>query len=214
MHGPEHRARIPRPRPSRLTSGGAALSWARGRAPWCWRNTSTPRPAGAKIYAEIVRLRLHLRRLSHDRPPSGSGGRRARPSRLAVRGSRDTPDDGPGVHQRPRHQHPPQRQGAKPLAIKKALGEDEAHRALVSSTKSMTGHMLGAAGAVEAIACAAGPAGRRRCRPPSAIRSRTRTATSTMCPTQAREGRRWTWRCPVSLGFGGHNACVAFTKAE
>ena len=38
-------------------------------------------------------------------------------------------------------------------AIKKALGEDHAKRAYVSSTKSMTGHMLGAAGAIEALAC-------------------------------------------------------------
>ncbi len=36
-------------------------------------------------------------------------------------------------------------------AIKKALGEEEAHKAVVSSTKSMHGHMLGATGAVELI---------------------------------------------------------------
>src|SRR5699024_144425 len=39
------------------------------------------------------------------------------------------------------------------LAIKKAMGEENAHKALISSTKSMTGHMLGAAGAMEALVC-------------------------------------------------------------
>ena len=38
------------------------------------------------------------------------------------------------------------------LAIKKALGEDRARRITISSTKSMTGHMLGAAGGAEAVA--------------------------------------------------------------
>ena len=41
--------------------------------------------------------------------------------------------------------------GTETKAIKLALGEEAAHKALVSSTKSMTGHMLGAAGAAECI---------------------------------------------------------------
>ncbi|MGT0150005.1 hypothetical protein ACT691_12460 [Vibrio metschnikovii] len=40
---------------------------------------------------------------------------------------------------------------AEVKGIKRALGEEGAKQALVSSTKSMTGHLLGAAGSVEAI---------------------------------------------------------------
>ena len=47
----------------------------------------------------------------------------------------------------------PMNDAIETIAIKKALGEEKAREAFVSSTKSMTGHMLGAAGAIEALAC-------------------------------------------------------------
>ena len=96
------------------------------------------------------------------------------------------------------------------LAIKKALGEEAARRAYISSTKSMTGHMLGAAGAVEALACLLAlkegilpptihlqepdPECDLNYIPGTAIRQQVDLALSN------------------SLGFGGHNACLAFRK--
>ncbi len=98
------------------------------------------------------------------------------------------------------------------LAIKKGLGEEAAGKCMVSSTKSMTGHMLGAAGAVEAIACVL--AVREDLVPPTIGYQEPDPACDLdYVPNQAR-------KAPVdlalsaSLGFGGHNAYLAFRKAE
>jgi 3-oxoacyl-[acyl-carrier-protein] synthase II len=96
------------------------------------------------------------------------------------------------------------------LAIKKALG-DHAYKVAVSSTKSMTGHLLGAAGGVEAIVCAL------------AIKE------GIVAPTINYEtpdpdcdldyvpnvARKMEVRAALSnsLGFGGHNATLCFKKA-
>ncbi len=97
------------------------------------------------------------------------------------------------------------------LAFHQAFGE-AAEKVAISSTKSMTGHMLGAAGAVEAIACLkaletgivpptiglqeADPDCDLDYTPGTAKRMDVKTALST------------------SLGFGGHNACLVFRKWE
>ena len=97
------------------------------------------------------------------------------------------------------------------LAIKKAFGDKNARKLLISSTKSMTGHMLGAAGAVEAIACV--KALEEEIIPPTiGYKVPDEECDLDYVPNTAREyGAEYA--ASVSLGFGGHNACVIFKKA-
>lgn len=96
-------------------------------------------------------------------------------------------------------------------AIKIAFG-DSARSVKISSTKSMTGHLLGAAGAIEAIACAM--AVREDKIPPTIHYEQPDEACDLdYVPNQA-------VACPVraaisnSLGFGGHNATVLIRKYQ
>jgi len=98
------------------------------------------------------------------------------------------------------------------LAIKKAFGEDLAYKVAISSTKSMTGHMLGAAGGVEAAICAL--AIRDSIAPPTI----NYTTPDPDCdldyvPNIARE-MEINATLSNSLGFGGHNATLCFTKTK
>lgn len=98
------------------------------------------------------------------------------------------------------------------MGIKQALGEKAAHAAHVSSTKSMTGHMLGATGAVEAMACAC--ALRDSVIPPT-IGLAEPDADCDLDYTPGHsvpfDGR---WAMSTSLGFGGHNAVVVLRRYE
>ncbi len=95
------------------------------------------------------------------------------------------------------------------LAIKKALG-DKAAKVHISSTKSMTGHMLGAAGAVEAIAAVL--ALDNSIIPPTiGYKEQDPECDLNYTPNKA-ENADIDLAMSVSLGFGGHNACVAFKK--
>jgi 3-oxoacyl-[acyl-carrier-protein] synthase II len=102
----------------------------------------------------------------------------------------------------------PLNDAAETVAIKAALGEDVAHRVAVSSTKSMTGHMLGAAGAVEGAVCAL--AIRDGVVPPT-IHYRTPDPDCDLdiVPNEART-MNVTLALSNSFGFGGQNACIAF----
>lgn len=97
-------------------------------------------------------------------------------------------------------------------AIKLALGEDLAYKALISSTKSMTGHMLGAAGAVEVIACAM--ALKDGVVPPTInYQVPDPECDLNYVPNVAVE-QPISLTISNSLGFGGHNACVALRRCN
>jgi 3-oxoacyl-[acyl-carrier-protein] synthase II len=96
-------------------------------------------------------------------------------------------------------------------AIKAAFGE-HARKLMVSSTKSMTGHLLGASGAVEGIITAL-----------SVANDYVPATINYQVPDEACDldivpnvGRKETVNCAMSnsLGFGGHNAAVVFKKVD
>ncbi len=96
------------------------------------------------------------------------------------------------------------------MAIKTALGEDAAHKAYISSTKSMTGHMLGAAGAIDALACLG--ALREGIAPPTINLEEPDEACDLNYVPKVAQPADFTLALSNSLGFGGHNACLAFRK--
>ena len=98
-------------------------------------------------------------------------------------------------------------------AIKELFG-DAAYKLNISSTKSMTGHLLGAAGAVEALACVL--AVKNNIIPPTINHEEDDRDENidynlnfTFNKAQQREVRA---ALSNTFGFGGHNACVIFKK--
>lgn len=95
-------------------------------------------------------------------------------------------------------------------AIKLALGDSEARRAILCSTKSMTGHALGAAGGIEAIAAVM--ALHDGIVPPTIhYEVPDPECDLDVNPNSAREAKL-TMALSSSLGFGGHNAVLAFRR--
>ncbi|HLD50181.1 MAG TPA: beta-ketoacyl-ACP synthase II, partial [bacterium] len=98
------------------------------------------------------------------------------------------------------------------LAIKKAMGETIARKVKISSTKSMTGHLLGAAGGVEAIVCALSI--RDNMIPPTInYKHPDPDCDLDYVPNEA-QSHKIRVAFSNSLGFGGHNACIVFKAFE
>ena len=94
-------------------------------------------------------------------------------------------------------------------AFKAAFGDD-AYKLHISSTKSMTGHMLGAAGAIEAIA-AIKALGTNMIPPTINLKESDPELDLNYTPNTAVE-TELDLALSTNLGFGGHNACLAFKK--
>lgn len=96
------------------------------------------------------------------------------------------------------------------VAFKLALGEQTARKAMISSSKSMTGHMLGATGAVELIVSAL--ALQNGILPPTiGYAEPDPECDLDYIPNQARDIQA-DFALSSSLGFGGHNACVTLKR--
>ncbi len=98
---------------------------------------------------------------------------------------------------------------AETAAFKIALGDD-AYKAHISSTKGSTGHMLGAAGAAEAVAAVL--ALKNGIVPPTANLDEIEPECDLDCTPNNPVAADLTIALSDSLGFGGHNGCVAFRK--
>lgn len=101
---------------------------------------------------------------------------------------------------------------AETKAIKLALGEERARQAHISSTKSMTGHMLGATGGVEAIATALALY-HGQIPPTIGYQEPDPDCDLDYTPNKS-VAAEVNLGISISLGFGGHNGCIAMKKVK
>ena len=162
---------------------------------------------GAKIYGEVCGYGSTCDAYHITAPhPDARGGAQAMMDAMKEAGCTDTDT----VYVNAHGTGTPMNDVIETAAIKKALGEDNAKKAYVSSTKSMTGHMLGAAGAIEALACLF--ALNEGVIPPTIHLDEQDENCDLNCVPNTAVEADITLALSNSLGFGGHNACLAFRK--
>lgn len=161
---------------------------------------------GAKIYAEIVGYGSTGDAHHITAPaPGGEGGVRA--MKIALEDAGLAPEDIDYINAH--GTSTPYNDKYETMAVKEVFG-DHAYKLAISSTKSMTGHLLGAAGGVEAIFCVL--AIKDGILPPT-INYETPDPDCDL-DYVANESRKKEINAVISnsLGFGGHNATIAFKK--
>jgi 3-oxoacyl-[acyl-carrier-protein] synthase II len=165
------------------------------------------RARGAKIYAELVGYgsTCDAHHITAPDPEAESSARAIKDALNEAGGARGV------VYVNAHGTGTPLNDIAETLALKKALGE-KIGSVLVSSTKSMTGHMLGAAGAMEAVASVLA-LHTGQIPPTVGLTEPDPRCDLDYVPLKARNAQA-ELALTLSVGFGGHNACLAFRKGD
>ncbi|HEX5016148.1 MAG TPA: beta-ketoacyl-ACP synthase II [Actinomycetes bacterium] len=169
---------------------------------------------GAKIYAEVAGVGLTADGHHIAQPdPEGKGVIRAMRTALDDAGASASDV----VHINAHATSTPQGDVAEAQAIKVALGEEAASQVVVTSTKSMTGHLLGAAGALESMAAVL--ALNERLVPPTInLDSLDPEVELDIAANQSRKLAEDRFPGAIALnnsfGFGGHNVALAFRSSQ
>jgi 3-oxoacyl-[acyl-carrier-protein] synthase II len=167
----------------------------------------TARRRGARIYCELVGYAMNSDAYHITAPPDDGEGA-VRCMELAIKDAGVSKDEIGYINA---HATSTMADAIETQAIKKVFG-DRAYRIPISSTKSMTGHLLGAAGGVEAVFSVL--AMHRSVVPPTINLEHPDPACDLdYVPGQSREA---TVRVALSnsFGFGGVNACLLFKRLD
>jgi 3-oxoacyl-[acyl-carrier-protein] synthase II len=164
---------------------------------------------GAKIYAELIGYGVSSD-ANHITEPDPSGTNPARAMTMAFGDAGIDPSEIGYINAH--GTSTPVGDVSETRVIKLAVGEENAARIPVSSTKGATGHCLGAAGAIEAIFCTLAI---RDSKLPPTINYEVPDPTCDLdyVPNEPRDAEI-TVAVNNSFGFGGHNACVIFRRFD
>ena len=163
---------------------------------------------GAKIYGEVIGFGA-TSDAYHITSPSPDGDGAARAMKRAIEDANINPEDIDYINAHGTSTH--LNDLTETLAIKNIFG-DNAKNVMVSSTKGNTGHLLGAAGVVEAIICT--KAIQNEIVPPTInYKAQDEECDLDVVPNEPRK-QRINIAMSNSLGFGGHNASIILKRYE
>lgn len=163
---------------------------------------------GAKIYGEMVGYGLTADAY-HMTTPAENGEGAARSMQMAIDDAGISPSEIDYINAHGTSTY--YNDLYETMAIKSVFGED-AYKLSVSSTKSMTGHLLGASGAIEAVICALSVS--EDFVPPTINLCEAGEGLDLDYTPNVGKEKKINYALSNSLGFGGHNATIVIKKFD